>query len=171
MVMAQATLDGHTRCVSGRFCMPGFWQVWSCAGACVTVCHLFHSPHMHVRCVATIAAPESSVCNAAGHAPPPTRTRQCLTSPPVGGLFAFAKAGSTKSLTSAGGAALILALSARGMVGGAARGSVAVCLALSLLLTVVMAGRYSRTRKLMPAGLTAVVSICMSAAYLLAIVG
>jgi hypothetical protein len=54
-------------------------------------------------------------------------------------VFAFAKKGSTKSLTAAGGSALILALAARSMAGPAARGSVAVALAVSVLLTIVMA--------------------------------
>jgi uncharacterized membrane protein (UPF0136 family) len=44
-----------------------------------------------------------------------------------------------------------------------------VCLAIATLLTVVMAGRYSRTQKVMPAGLTAVVSLCMSTSYVAAL--
>jgi uncharacterized membrane protein (UPF0136 family) len=80
--------------------------------------------------------------------------------------MAYVKKGSTRSLTSAGGAALILALSARTMLGPQAKGSIAVCLAIALLLSVIMCGRYSRTRKMMPAGITAGVSLAMSAAYL-----
>ena len=57
----------------------------------------------------------------------------------AGGAFAYAKKGSTKSLTSAGGAALILALAARSMVGSAAKGSVCVALAVAVMLAVVMA--------------------------------
>lgn len=76
------------------------------------------------------------------------------------------KKGSSKSLSSAAGAALILALSARTMVGAQAKGSIAVCLALAVLLSVIMSGRYSRTRKMMPAGVTAGLSLMMSAAYL-----
>ncbi|KAF6261443.1 transmembrane proteins 14C-domain-containing protein [Scenedesmus sp. NREL 46B-D3] len=84
----------------------------------------------------------------------------------AGGVVAYVKKGSAKSLTSAGGAALILALSARTMAGPQAKGSIAVCLAIALLLSVIMCGRYSRTRKVMPAGMTAGVSLAMSAAYL-----
>ncbi|KAF8068156.1 Tr1 [Scenedesmus sp. PABB004] len=84
----------------------------------------------------------------------------------AGGVMGYVKKGSTKSLSSACGAALILALSARSMVGAQARASVAVCLAVALLLSVVMVNRYTRTRKLMPAGLTAGASLAMSAAYL-----
>lgn len=57
------------------------------------------------------------------------------------------------------------------MVGAQAKGSMAVCLAVALLLTVVMAGRYSRTRKLMPAGITAGVSVGMAAAYVSCLFG
>jgi uncharacterized membrane protein (UPF0136 family) len=89
-----------------------------------------------------------------------------LTSLAAGGVMAYVKKGSTKSLTSAGGAALILALSSRTMLGPQAKGSIAVCLAIALLLSVIMCGRYSRTRKMMPAGVTAGVSLAMSAAYL-----
>lgn len=88
----------------------------------------------------------------------------------VGGVFAFVKAGSQKSLTSALGAALILTLSGRTMLLGSARGSLAVCAAISLFLSVIMAGRYSRTRKVMPAGMTAGASIAMSAAYIFSLV-
>lgn len=84
----------------------------------------------------------------------------------AGGVFAYVKKGSAKSLTSAGGSALILALAARSMVGAAARGSVAVALAVSLLLTLVMSRRYQNSRKIMPAGMAAGVSLLMSAAYI-----
>lgn len=68
------------------------------------------------------------------------------------------------------GAALILTLSGRKMLVGSARGPVAVCLAISVLLSVMMAGRYSRSRKVMPAGMTAAASIGMSAAYILSLI-
>lgn len=68
------------------------------------------------------------------------------------------------------GAALILALSGRKMLVGAARGPIAVCLAISVFLSVIMAGRYSRSRKVMPAGMTAAASIGMSAAYILSLI-
>jgi uncharacterized membrane protein (UPF0136 family) len=85
---------------------------------------------------------------------------------PAGGVLAYFKAGSTKSLTMAGGSALILALSGRKMVGAAARVNLGVAAAIAGLLSVVMCSRYARTRKLMPAGVTAAASVCMTAAYL-----
>ena len=88
----------------------------------------------------------------------------------VGGTIAFVKAGSQKSLTSAMGAALILTLSGRKMLLGSARGSIAVCLAISVFLSIIMAGRYSRSRKVMPAGMTAAASIGMSAAYIFSLI-
>ncbi len=51
-------------------------------------------------------------------------------------------------------------------VGSAARSSIIVALAVSVALTVVMGGRYQRTRKFMPVGLAAVSSLAMSAGYL-----
>lgn len=84
----------------------------------------------------------------------------------AGGMMGYVKKGSVKSLTSAGGAALILALTARTMSGPGARGAVFVGLAVSLLLTVAMSGRFRRTGKFMPAGLIAGVSLLMSAAYI-----
>jgi uncharacterized membrane protein (UPF0136 family) len=85
---------------------------------------------------------------------------------PAGGVMAYVKAGSTKSLTTAGGCALILALSGRKMVGAAARVNLGVAAAIAALLSVVMCSRYARTRKLMPAGITAAASVCMTAAYI-----
>ncbi|KIY94833.1 hypothetical protein MNEG_13128 [Monoraphidium neglectum] len=84
----------------------------------------------------------------------------------AGGAAAFAKKGSTKSLTAAGGSALILALAARTMVGSGAKGAIAVALAVSVLLTLVMSRRYQASRKFMPAGLTAATSLLISAAYI-----
>jgi hypothetical protein len=44
-------------------------------------------------------------------------------------------------------------------------------LALSVLLSILMSNRYQRTKKVMPAGLTAGVSLAMCAAYLSSLVG
>lgn len=83
----------------------------------------------------------------------------------LGGAAGYVKAGSTKSLTSALGSALILGLSARTMVGAGAKSPIAVCFAVALLLSVVMANRYKRSRRVMPAGVAAGASIAMSLAY------
>lgn len=56
--------------------------------------------------------------------------------------MAYVKKGSTKSLTAAGGSALILALTARTMAGASAKGAIGVALAVSILLTIVMAREY-----------------------------
>eukprot|EP00775_Hariotina_reticulata_P006642 gene6642-biopygen8448 len=87
----------------------------------------------------------------------------------AGGVMAFVKKGSTKSLTSALGSGVILALSARTMAGPQAKASIAVCLAIAILLSIIMGGRYSRTQKVMPAGVAAGVSLGMSAAYVAAL--
>lgn len=98
---------------------------------------------------------------------PPLLAPRAIPAPSaVGGAFAFIKKGSTKSLMSAGGSALILALAGRSMVGATAKSSVFVALAVAVLLTVVMAGRFQRTGKVMPAGMMAGSSLAMSIAYL-----
>jgi uncharacterized membrane protein (UPF0136 family) len=89
----------------------------------------------------------------------------------VGGVVAYAKSQSTKSLTAAGGSAVVLALCARGMTGGpaATRGPLMVVAALSAALAYVMAKRYNKTGKVMPAGVTAGLSFGMAIASVQAI--
>lgn len=84
----------------------------------------------------------------------------------VGGVFAYVKSGSTKSLTAAGGSAIVLALCARAMTGaaGATRGPLLVVAALSAVLAYVMGKRYNKTGKMMPAGVTAGLSLGMAIA-------
>jgi uncharacterized membrane protein (UPF0136 family) len=84
----------------------------------------------------------------------------------VGGVFAYVKSGSTKSLTAAGGSAIVLALCARAMTGaaGATRGPLLVVAALSAVLAYVMGKRYNKTGKMMPAGATAGLSLGMAIA-------
>jgi uncharacterized membrane protein (UPF0136 family) len=84
----------------------------------------------------------------------------------VGGIFAYVKSSSTKSLTAAGGSAVVIALAARSLTGGpaATRGPLIVIAAMSAVLAYVMSKRYSKTRKMMPAGVTAGLSLGMALA-------
>ncbi|KAL6753320.1 transmembrane proteins 14C-domain-containing protein [Haematococcus lacustris] len=83
----------------------------------------------------------------------------------VGGVAGFAKAGSTKSLGGGLSAAIIAALSARSMVGASAVGGVRVAFVISLLLAAFFLSRYARTRKIMPAGAGAAVTLAYAVAY------
>lgn len=85
----------------------------------------------------------------------------------AGGIMGYVKGRSTKSLTAGGSAAVILALCARGMAGPAAANGVRIAFALSLVLGMVMLSRFQRSRKLMPAGVLAGVSLLMSGGYIL----
>ncbi|KAG2424391.1 hypothetical protein HXX76_014600 [Chlamydomonas incerta] len=83
----------------------------------------------------------------------------------VGSVFAFVKKGSTKSLGAGGGAALILGLCARSMVGAAAAGPARVAFALCTLLGIAMASRFNNTKKFFPAGLVALSSLGLATAF------
>jgi hypothetical protein len=93
----------------------------------------------HVRPTAPLPPAELDACSPAVADPAPLPR-----APAAGGAAAFAKKGSTKSLTAAGGSALILALAARTMVGSGAKGAIAVALAVSVLLTLVMSSEPAR---------------------------
>ncbi|GLI67357.1 hypothetical protein VaNZ11_011534, partial [Volvox africanus] len=83
----------------------------------------------------------------------------------VGGVLALARKGSATSLGAGGGAALILALCARSMVGAAAVGPARVAFALCTLLGVVMASRFNNSKKFFPAGMVALLSLSMAVGF------
>ncbi|GIL82806.1 hypothetical protein Vretimale_8179 [Volvox reticuliferus] len=83
----------------------------------------------------------------------------------VGGALAFARKGSATSLGAGGGAALILALCARSMVGAAAVGPARVAFALCTLLGIVMASRFNNSKKFFPPGLVALLSLSMAVGF------
>ncbi|GIL55041.1 hypothetical protein Vafri_10694 [Volvox africanus] len=83
----------------------------------------------------------------------------------VGGALAFARKGSAKSLGAGSGAALILALCARSMVGAAAMGPARVAFALCTLLGIVMASRFNNSKKFFPAGMVALLSLSMAVGF------
>jgi len=84
----------------------------------------------------------------------------------AGGVIAYVKTSSTKSLTAAGGSAVVLALAANAMRGGpaAVRAPLVVVAVMSALLAYVMGKRYAKTKKIMPAGVTAGLSLGMALA-------
>mmetsp|Transcript_16528 Transcript_16528/g.35756 ORF Transcript_16528/g.35756 Transcript_16528/m.35756 type:complete len:186 (-) Transcript_16528:880-1437(-) len=85
----------------------------------------------------------------------------------VGGTIAYVKKGSAKSLGAGLSASLVLALCARSMAGASAVGAVRVAFGLTLVLGIVMVNRYTRSKKIMPAGLVAGSSLLMAAGYLM----
>lgn len=84
----------------------------------------------------------------------------------AGGIIAYVKSSSTKSLTAAGGSAVVLAFAANAMKGGpaAVRAPLVVVAVMSALLAYVMGKRYAKTKKVMPAGVTAGLSFGMALA-------
>lgn len=83
----------------------------------------------------------------------------------IGGGYGYFKKGSAKSLGAGLGAALILALCARSMVGPAGVGPARVAFALCTLLGIAMASRFNNSKKFMPAGLVAVLSLGLAVGF------
>jgi uncharacterized membrane protein (UPF0136 family) len=84
----------------------------------------------------------------------------------VGGGLAFVRKGSAKSLGASASAAVILALCAKAMVGPGAQGPARVAFGLALLLGIVMVRRFTESKKVMPAGMVAGLSLSLCMGFL-----
>ncbi|KAF5841846.1 transmembrane proteins 14C-domain-containing protein [Dunaliella salina] len=83
----------------------------------------------------------------------------------VGGLMGYVKKGSSKSLGGGLSAALVLGLAARSMGSKGAAGA-QVAFGISLLMGVFFLARFVKSKKVMPGGVGAGVSLGMAAGYL-----
>ncbi|MEW5318793.1 MAG: hypothetical protein WDW38_009980 [Sanguina aurantia] len=83
----------------------------------------------------------------------------------AGGAFAYVKKGSKESLRYGASLSFLLALCARSMTGPGAVGPARVAFALCLMLGVGMASRFSESKKFMPSGMVATLSLAMTAGF------
>lgn len=88
-----------------------------------------------------------------------------------GGVMGYTRRGSKPSLIAGSVCGVILLISFFAALGGSAVTGLVLGLVVALLLLVVFALRYRHTRRMMPAGLMAILSFAAAVIYLLGLLG